>query len=149
MKKTYSESQLTEMYFMRDWCNFICNFIAECGHKSFEDMQVDVDENYQKGYFEGFREGFVDINESAKDLPRHEFIELNKRLKEKFGKTLADFDKKKEKKISAVLKRGNVRNEDEFRLVQDYIENIWDNPLKKNEFETLQRLNYKFEQSFV
>ena len=145
MKQTYTRQQLEKLYFMRDWSNFICDFIAECGYKSFDSWHVKVDENYQSKYFNGFVEGFNDINESSKDFPRNKFNELNHRLKEKFGKTLYDMDKKQERKIASVLKRHKVRNEDEFRMVQSHIENIWDNSQKKQEYETLQELNYQFE----
>ncbi len=146
MKKTYLKQQLDKLYFMRDWSNFICDFFVELGHDSFEEWKVGVDENYKTGYIAAHEEALIDINETAKDLPRKHFNELNHRLKEKFGKTLFDMDKKREKKIASILKRNKVRNEDEFRMIQAYIEDIWQKPEKKNEYETLQELNYLFEQ---
>ncbi len=146
MKRKYTEQQLKELYFMRDWSNFICDFIAEVGYDSFADWHISIDENYKTGYIAANKESFVDINETAKDLPRKHFNELNHRLKEKFGKTLFDMDKKREKKIASILKRNKVRNEDEFRMIQAYIEDIWHKPEKKNEYEIFQELNYQFEQ---
>jgi len=145
--KKYSQNQLDELYFLQNWSNFICDTLAEFGYESFADWHIYVEENYQNGYIEGFREGVNDINESAFDLPKEEFTELNRRLKERFGKTLYDFQKNTDKKIAQSIKRRKIRNEEEFRLAQMHIDRIFQDTEKEEEWKILEDLCFEFEQS--
>jgi hypothetical protein len=145
--KRFTEQQLNELNFIRDWCNLIINYLVELGEIKLNGWEITIKENFQKGYIEGVRDTLNDMNTVGFDLPKEEFTELNRRLKERFGKTLYDFQKNSDKKIAQIIKRRKIRNEDEFRLAQMHIDRIFQDTEKEEEWKILEDLCFEFEQS--
>jgi len=145
--KRFTEQQLNELNFIRDWCNLIINYLVELGEIKLNGWEITIKENFQKGYIEGVRDTLNDMNTVGFDLPKEEFAELNRRLKERFGKTLYDFQKNTDKKIAQIIKRRKIRNEDEFRLAQMHIDRIFQETEKEEEWKILEDLCFEFEQS--
>jgi len=145
--KRFTEQQLNELNFIRDWCNLIINYLVELGEIKLNGWEITIKENFQKGYIEGVRDTLNDMNTVGFDLPKEEFAELNRRLKERFGKTLYDFQKNTDKKIAQIIKRRKIRNEDEFRLAQMHIDRIFQDTQKEEEWKILEDLCFEFEQS--
>jgi len=145
--KRFTEQQLNELNFIRDWCNLIINYLVELGEIKLNGWEITIKENFQKGYIEGVRDTLNDMNTVGFDLPKEEFAELNRRLKERFGKTLYDFQKNTDKKIAQIIKRRKIRNEDEFRLAQMHIDRIFQDTEKEEEWKILEDLCFEFEQS--
>jgi len=146
MKKNFLEKELEELEFICEWCNFICDYFVELGDQDIYE-KIEIPENYQKAYLFSYREAFRDINDTAQEMSQSEFTELNRRLKERFGKTLYDFQKNTDKKIVQILKRRKIRNEDEFRLAQMHIDRIFQDTEKEEEWKILEDLCFDFEQS--
>jgi len=149
LKTKYSQSELDEINFILEWTNFIYNFYVETGSEFFKNFIIDkIDTSqYISGLLQGGRESLNDANDSAFDLPKEEFTELNRRLKERFGKTLYDFQKNTDKKIAQIIKRRKIRNEEEFRLAQMHIDRIFQDTEKEEEWKILEDLCFEFEQS--
>lgn len=148
MKAKYTEKQLKELYFIKDWSNEISTFYIELGDEDEANFLFEVDENYQKGYIEGFREGFNDINlEAIEELTGEQIAELNRRLKNKFGKTLWDVSKKIRNKIENINKKHKIKNNEEYYLVKSYLDTISDLPEYEELQNSLEKLIYKYEQT--
>jgi hypothetical protein len=146
-KKQYTPKEIEDIIFMVEWSNFICLYYAENGDEIFFDWVIKPEFEYHKDYLAGLRESFNDMNDSAFDIPNEEFTELNRRLKERFGKTLYDFQKNTDKKIAQIIKRKKIRNEEEFRLAQMHIDRIFQDTEKEEEWKILEDLCFDFEQS--
>ena len=50
---------------------------------------------------------------------------LNLKLRHEFGFDLNDFSNRNNRRIQNILKRGVIRNEEEYRLVSDMVEEIY------------------------
>ena len=146
--KKITEKHKEEIIFLKDWCNIIYSFYVEIGVSDFEDWIItDAEMNEHPQLLRGLKETFVDTNDLTLDLSKEEFTELNRRLKERFGKTLYDFQKNTDKKIAQIIKRRKIRNEEEFRLAQMHIDRIFQDTEKEEEWKILEDLCFDFEQS--
>lgn len=94
-----------------------------------------------KKMLQGFEEGVRNFKEMARGLSLTDYKELNAILIEKFGMGL-EFDSKKA--IAAINKRGKIRNEDEFRLVDDYINELCQTNPQSSEIELLNKRLLEF-----
>ena len=100
---------------------------------------------YEKCDFRGIKCAFNDVNDAAFDLDSKQYKELNHILYLKFGISLDNQNKKIIKKIKTILKRGHIKNIDEYRLVSERVERIYADDDKKEEVETLNNLLADFE----
>jgi len=146
--KTLKKEHIEELEFLTNWCIFIIEFENEIFEDEFAEMTIsDFNKAKEQNNLKGMRLAFNDMNDEVFDLPKEEFTELNRRLKERFGKTLYDFQKNTDKKIAQILKRRKIRNEDEFRLAQMHIDRIFQETEKEEEWKILEDLCFEFEQS--
>ncbi len=136
-----------EMLFMKNWMMEIADFYINAGDNSMLQLKLDLELYHQNKIYNGIKAGFNDINDISTDLTKVKFTELIRRLKERVGKTLYDFQKNTEKKIAQILKRRKIRNEEEFRLAQMHIDRIFQDTEKEEEWKILEDLCYEFEQS--
>jgi hypothetical protein len=63
---------------------------------------------------------------------------LNRKLRQEFGFDLNDFSNRNNRRIQNILRRGVIRNEEEYRLVSDKVEEIYADDSQK---ELVSRLN--------
>jgi len=145
MQKQYTENQLSELMQMKDWINYITSYFVELGHSSFSTWKVDIPTDYNRNHITGFRQAFNDICLMAHDLLPTQLTELNRRLKERFGKNLFDTDKNLAKKAKKIGVRGKIKNEDEYRLLRAYLDSIEDIPEHETEYNRLYELYHSFE----
>lgn len=148
--QSLSKKQETEAVFIKDWCLTIIDFIhskfkveknyIEMYKKTFAE---EMKQHYLKKasssiYVKSLRMAFNDINEMATGLPPIIQEELNKTLRKKFGNDLNYYSATLHRKIREIIKRGRIRNPDEFRLLKDRAEGI----LKEEELQTeVQEIN--------
>lgn len=88
---------------------------------------------------------FNDTNEMAMDGPPVMQEDLNKILREKFGKDLMTYSKKIQRKITQIKETGKISNEDEYRLIMSYIEAIYNDESKREELNLLNHLLLSWE----
>jgi len=148
-KKELTENEKKELKFLAEWCIEIRRFEYEKldMHLFFEDDIDDIKEAEANNNLKGLRMAINDVNEIMLDISNEQLIELNSRLKERFGKTLYDFQKNTDKKIAQIIKRRKIRNEDEFRLAQMHIDRIFQDTEKEEEWKILEDLCFEFEQN--
>ena len=83
----FLKNKEAEILFMKNWMMEIADFYINAGDNNMLQLKLDLELYYQKKNYAGIKAGFNDINDIASDLPNEEFTELNRRLKERFGKT--------------------------------------------------------------
>lgn len=142
MANKLNDKQLKELTHINDWCLTILNFMIAkyeegLGPKMFIEV---INDAYQKQNLKGLRCIYNDTNEWAKGLPQTDLDELNKLLKNRFGVDLLKQIHRDLDKITEIIKKGNISNEDEYRLLLSRVDEIYDDKRKKNEVETLNKL---------
>ena len=152
MHELLSDSQL-----LQSWCMTIIDYL---------DHHYPIPEGYKLNIYDEFRKAIAivcddsrklphssqqkkellhDINDWANDLDLQRRLSLNDLLREKFGFNLNDFNAKNDKRIQSVIKRGKVRNEEEFVLLKDKVEAIYDDDSQQALVETLNNLLNTYE----
>ena len=98
------------------------------------------DVNWKHKYrFQARKELLHDINEYAMESMNQQALQmLNIKLRQEFRFDLNDFSNRNNRRIQNILKRGVIRNEDEFRLVSDKVEEIYADDSQK---ELVSKLN--------
>ena len=81
-----------------------------------------------------------DLYHVATALPKHEYAELDRLLKERFGMGLRGKLTSEEIAFNNVLQRGKIIDEDEYRMLEERAEEIWDDPTKADELERVNKL---------
>ena len=137
----------SELTRTKEWCLTILDFmIAECSETSFiRQMRGIVLQEYKQQSRRGLQDCIRETNEWARGLPRAQVSELNQLLRDKFGEDLQTEADRDVKRVNRIMKRGRIRNEDEFRLVQARVEDIYADDDKQEEYATLGRLLVDFE----
>jgi hypothetical protein len=142
-----SETQLQELEHKKDWCLAIEESkMAREGPSPWTDWSIHIiKRTYLDRDLRGMRQIARDLNEEARYLPKKDLDRLNAVLKEKFGEDLSENRKKDLVKIDRIRKRGRIRSENEFRLVKERTEEIWQDDDKEEENEALNKLLTEFE----
>ena len=134
---------------MKDWCLTIVDFMIgkDGAHFSFTSFKDIINDTYNiqnlRG-LQGMRCVYSDTNEWARDLLPLEKTELNKILYDKFGEDLSTCSGRDVQKIKRIVRKGKIATENEYRLVQSRVDEIYADTTKKEEIETLNMLLSKF-----
>ncbi len=133
--------KLEQLKFMGDWCITIYEFIKETNPVDPFDFVRNsiyaINKTIESNHFQGMKMVYNDTNEMARGLSGKQLIELNKILHEKFGKSLIDEEKETLKKIDRIIKRGRVNNDEEYYLIQSYIDEL----IMANDIDRVNKLN--------
>lgn len=155
MKKRLNEKQEKGILFIKEWCFTIVNFIYSKSnntdsfitemHKeifSEETKQKYLKETSAAIYIKGVREVYNDTNEWAKGLLQNDLEELNRILLKKFGKDLSIHFQK----IYKITKRGKIINDDEFRLINEKVDELCQTEPESQEIGKLNKLLLVYEE---
>lgn len=136
MNKFSRDEKLLELKNLKLWCTCIITFFHdtnvlphdECKELSEALNNCVLNPNLSlTRKLTSMRIAVGDLNEWASDLSPEQKKELNKRLREEFGSDLCTIDKRMAKRMESVLKRGKIRNDDEYTRVSEWIDHLlWD-----------------------
>lgn len=142
MPKQLNDIQQKELHHIKDWCLTILNFMIEKSGDNplFQQFKNIIVETHEKQNLKGLRHVIKDVNEWAKGLSKSDFDELNNLLNRKFEKDLIKEDTKISNKISQVLKKGKISNEEEYRMLLNRVEEIYADESKKEEVKSFNKL---------
>ena len=112
------------------WCLSILDFqekvLGEDVRIWREIVRKACDVNWKFKYkLQARKELLHDINEYVLMLEQPLLHLLNLKLRQEFGFDLNDFSNRNNRRIQNILKRGVIRNEEEYRLVSDMVEEIY------------------------
>ncbi|MFT3946515.1 MAG: hypothetical protein QM763_06025 [Agriterribacter sp.] len=159
MKKKLNATQEAESSWIREWCitiiKFICSknetsrYILEIYKESFsEDSKNKYLEKASPSiYIKGLQQAYKDTNEWALGLPKTDIDELNSILRAKFGKDLNTYSKQNIKTIAKIVARGKINNGDEFRIINEKVNEICQTNPDSPELDNLNRLLLVYEKS--
>ena len=112
------------------WCLSILDFQEKVVGEDVgiwrEIVRKACDVNWKFKYkLQARKELLHDINEYVLEFPQPLLHMLNLKLRQEFGFDLNDFSNRNNRRIQNILKRGVIRNEEEYRLVFDKVEEIY------------------------
>jgi hypothetical protein len=148
MTRRLNDKQVQELNHLKEWCTSILQFekALYAPAPSEGGLLEIVQRTYLERDLRGMRVLAKDLNEVPRDWwPSEKLRELNRLLKERFGEDLADLKCRDLASISRIRKRGKIRTENEFRLVHERAEEIWDDEGKRDEMEALNKLLEDYE----
>ena len=147
--KLLSLKKLEDFEMLYDWCLSIYDFLVTL-HPDFS-----FETEYYKGVIakakvnsdlKMLRRVYKETNLMVRETLTPDLIEvLNKLLKKKFGCSIADEIDKEKNVIQKIIKRGEIRNNQEFELVKRREEEIWQDDDQIEYAETLRRLMRSYE----
>lgn len=157
MKKSLTQIQENEFLFIKEWCTVILDYIGKRHHINSELIEIYKqafgDETRSKYliqfkpslFMRGLKQAFNDTNEWASELNESDVNELNLLLKNQFGKDLSFYSKEKFRKINQIMKRGKISSDEEFRMINERVNEICQSEHNKSELEKLNDLLLKYE----
>lgn len=139
----YKSNQIDRL---RKWCIIVTDFIASLlEDKSLIKNQYDIiDTLYQKRDKKGFETVFNDLNEWALSLSQDNIGNLNLILINSFGKGLHEVNNKSMRKIDSIIKKGLVKNENEFRIIENRVNELSQMNSSSEEINYLNNLLLKY-----
>ena len=147
MKKILTEKQQKELVFMKDWILIVHDYIFKDDEDILEEDKLYIIKAFEIGEIRGMRMAFNDTLDMAKDLSYAQKEELNAILREKFGTDLNEQNNKNYKKIKRVIQRGQIKTDEEYYLLKERIDEIYDDESKREEVEELETLLLNYENS--
>ena len=141
MKRKINQNKLEELIFLKEWNETIVKFfVLKSKDNSLEIFHQIINETFNKSDLKGMRMIYKDLNEGINDLSLIEFNELNQLLSQKFGTDLTECNNKNLTKIKQIVKKGNINNDEEYRLILNRVEEIYADDNQKEETEILNML---------
>lgn len=123
--KNNTNTEMSELEYLRDRSLLIIDFILNknVGDSMMQQFKSVIQETYVKGNLKGLKTLSRDMNAWAKGLPQKDIKELELLLAEKFGENLSG-DKITHTVIKQVLKKGKIENQENYRVVYEYLQDI-------------------------
>ena len=95
-------------------------------------------------HLSGLQQAINDMIEMARDASQEERAQLSDMLKKANQPALSELDTKLEKKFTRILERKSIKNQEEYYLVTERLNNL-DNNLTITEIKTLDKMVFDFE----
>ena len=99
-----------------------------------------IDEAFEKRNLVQLRAANKDINTMFKEMPYKDMNILLKLFKEKLGEDISIIEQKNIQKINSILKRGKIKTPQEYELVMNRVEVIYNDKTKELELMELNKL---------
>ena len=127
IEKHYTSSQITE------WIDIYMNILKN------------IEDTYARGDVKCLKHFFCDILSEAKELDEPCKRIVNARLRAVCGEDLTKYDKKLANSVQRIVKRGKIRNGNEYEKVRTYIDSIEGEPEHEALLQDLYRMTGDFE----
>ena len=114
---------------------------------SYAKKQKEIEHDFSTGNIKDLLRYFKDMNELAMEMEPCEKRALNARLRAVCGKDLSYIDKRLANSIKRIVRRGKIRNGEEYEKVRTYIDSIEGEPGQEALLNDLYRLVGEFEMS--
>ena len=104
-----------------------------------------IEDTYARGDVKCLKRFFCDILSEAKELDEPCKRIVNARLRAVCGEDLTKYDKRLANSVQRIVKRGKIRNGNEYEKVRTYIDSIEGEPEHESLLQELYQLADEFE----
>ena len=119
-------------------------FIEKYNLDFFKNVKPGLEVEYEKSNLRGLRLASKDFNNWIREIPVNDAIELGEILKKELGEDLSVIEQKRLRKISQVVKKGKIKNLDEYELLSNRVDEIYTDSDKADEVKKLNNLLVDF-----
>lgn len=142
----------SELKLLRDKCLLFNQFMMERTGtpvemvSAYAESSRAVEECYQKGFAKGLKAANIDIDEMVtRHMPVAMADDIKLLFKEKLGIDYSILDKRRAKTIENIIKRGKIKNKEEYELVINRVDEIYPDAEKTAELNQLNGILTLFE----
>ena len=107
-------------------------------------LQSLINQSYSFYDLKGLQSIKNDLIEMLKDVPSSEIQRLDEALIQKIGLSYSQIDGQSAKRIKTILKRGKINNDEEFRFIQSYLNELKDTSLPESDLNRMEELLIKY-----
>jgi hypothetical protein len=121
------------------WCKTVLGYLADTGHlppAHHDYLRKVVSSNQERRNTKGLRQIQRDFQEMIKGLRPDEIAKLDQLLASLGGPTSSE----PREEVARILKRGKIDTDDEYQLLMSRIDEIFQDPSKKDEVEAINKL---------
>ena len=135
-------SQREEAVRLHEWCCFVLETMARLHPEltSLTGWKDGFDVALREGWVSALRTSVKDLLEWIHGLKAADCARIDEALRSRFGAGLAENTRAMGGKVRAIIKRGNIEDDDECRLIQSWLEMIAGNPKKRSEMKAINEL---------
>ena len=142
--KKLTPKQKKELEYLKDRSIFMIGYLAANENNNLQEISLEfkkvIEEGYKKNNLTVFRYLSKDMNIWIKGLlSKKDAQELDKLLANKFGKNLSR-DQVSIDTIGKLIKKGKVSNEEEYRVIDNYLRDISEKDVFFDKQSELERL---------
>ncbi|MDX9858099.1 MAG: hypothetical protein RBT76_09925 [candidate division Zixibacteria bacterium] len=145
----YSAEEIEEHRAVMEWCLAVIDFKIERRPEVFGAIYQSTKKNLRRAFersdFRGLRAAYRDFIEEIKGESIQSQRALDTVLREKFGSGLDEVFAESDRKADKILKRGKIKNEDEFYFLREYFESIWEDDKQRERAALIDEMLAEFE----
>jgi hypothetical protein len=145
-----NDSKKQELIHYKEWCSVILYYIEEIAASDINTRKtVSLFLNTASGLFEradlkNIKKLANELSEWGRTLTEEQILELNTRLRNKFGQDLSSA--KVLKRIEAIIKAERIKNLNEYRLMLNYFNDHFSDTKDKDQIEKIGLIIEKYQQ---
>src|SRR5947209_319484 len=141
-----ADSRKKEAARLHEWCRVVLDTMSELHPEmtSRASLMYGLDVALREGKVAALRIGTKDLLEWVHGLKPGDRARIDQALRSKFGTGLAEDMRAMAQEVKAILERGIINDEDEFRLLQSWVEMINTDPKKQSGTAVISKLMERF-----
>lgn len=150
MTPSESKDISTEIEFLRAWCITVLQYYVELLNdsnlKAIWQSTIEHLETFNAPTknltLKGLQTAFRDTISFIRDLPADDLTKLNAILKKQFGRDFSDIDTQKD--IQRIVKRGHITNDEEYRMLDEVVNDLSQSSPQSGQIELYNTLLTKY-----
>ncbi len=141
-----TEKQQQKILFLYEWNMTIMEYYDFLQPELDYDWRDDFEEpKMTKSDLESWQMAYNDSLEMIQDLDPKQYKKLDEILRKKFGHGLFEADQKHIKRVTKIVEKGKISNKEQYYLLREYFERIWDMPEYKETAKKIEDIMFTFE----
>ncbi len=146
-KTTLTINELQEFNYKENWCLETAKYLDKVSPiaKNISWFANWPKMSFTKKWLNGLRMAYNDSLEMVQDLDPNQYKKLDEILRKKFGHGLFEADQKHIKRVTKIVEKGKISNKEQYYLLREYFERIWDMPEYKETAKKIEDILFTFE----
>jgi hypothetical protein len=142
MVRPKSQPTQAELVQQAEWCRSVVRFVANGNGATSLVFGIEnvIEMTLSRGDARGLKMVRRDLLEYVKGLPLADVAKLDASLRTQFGEGLVEVSEMLSKRVAAILRRGSILSDDEYRLLLSRVEEIYAKAEHRTEVEAINAL---------
>ncbi|MFL5541491.1 MAG: hypothetical protein ACJ8J0_21065 [Longimicrobiaceae bacterium] len=146
MARPVDPASRRELDELRELLLALCEFQRRVLDSPFADRMVEgVEKAYRARSLPGLRMARNDMLSMLEGCTADQLRQLDALLRERTDTSVAELRARQLARIARIQERGRISNDEQYYLVREHVELIWDDPAKNEELTALQALLADYE----